>query len=343
MSSIRFAIILGLICGGYAVAQDLAGESSNDIVAEVAGHKYTRAELEQKKAARLLQARNQFYLAEKEALNQFVDEHLLEEKAHAEHITVEQLIQRDITSHITDPTEDQLRVYYEGVGTDEPYEKVRDKILNHIRELRTSRARTEYLKNLHTEYRVVVMLSPPSAQVSLDGALVHGPQHPQVTLIEFADYECPYCQQIQPDLKKLVEQFDGKMAFAFKDCPLPMHAHALKAAEAAHCAAAQGAFWPYHDMLFENAGKLDVPQLKEYARSLKLDGDRFDKCIDSGEETALVQKGLQEAKELGITGTPSFFLNGHFFSGAVKYEDLRAMVDKELSGAMAMNKNSGTR
>jgi protein-disulfide isomerase len=129
------------------------------------------------------------------------------------------------------------------------------------------------------------------------------------------------------------------MAFAFKDCPLPMHRHAMKAAEGARCAGDQGAFWEYHDLLFENGGKLEVSQLKEDARTLKLDAGRFDKCLDTDEETAAVQKGLQEAKDLGVTGTPSFFINGHFFSGLVKYEDLREMVEKELTGTIALKKD----
>jgi predicted DsbA family dithiol-disulfide isomerase len=322
-----------------ATGATVAADNASDVVAEIGGHKVTRAELEQKKAAKLFQARNQLYIAERDALNQFIDDQLLEEKAQAEHLSVEQLVQRDIISHISDPTEDQLQVYYEGLGTDEPFATVREKILGHIHELRVSKARSEYLKDLRNQFSVLVTLSPPSAHVSLEGAEIRGPKNPSVTLIEFADYECPYCQQIHAELKKLMQQFDGKMAFAFKDCPLPMHRRAGKAAEAARCAGDQEAFWEYHDLLFENGGKLEVAQLKEYARTLKLDTGRFDKCLDSGAQTAVVQKGLQEAKELGISGTPSFFINGHFFSGVVNYEDLRGMVEKELAGTIALKKD----
>lgn len=340
MLSIRMAIALGMLgCLRVAAGTAVTSDKGSDVVAEIAGHKFTRAELEQNKAARLLRARNQFYLAEREALNQFIDEQLLNDKAQAEHLSVDQLVQRDIVSHVTDPTEDQLAVYYEGLGSEEPFAAVRDKILSHIRELRVSKARAEYLKDLRNRNGVVVTLSPPSADVSLDGAVIRGTRGAPVTLIEFADYECPYCQQIHPELKKLMQQYDGKMAFAFKDCPLPMHPNAAKAAEAAHCAGEQGAFWEYHDLLFEKGGKLDLPQLKEHARTLKLDTGRFDKCVDTSAAAAAVQNGFREAKELGVTGTPSFFINGHFVSGAVKYDDLREMVDKELTAAVALKKN----
>ena len=109
---------------------------------------------------------------------------------------------------------------------------------------------------------------------------------------------------------------------------------------AARCAGDQNKFWEYHDLLFEKAGsRLDVPQLKEYARSLQLDSQAFDRCLDTGEKTAAVQKGFHDAKDLGISGTPSFFVNGHFVSGALKYDDLREMVDKELAASTQVKKD----
>jgi protein-disulfide isomerase len=111
-----------------------------------------------------------------------------------------------------------------------------------------------------------------------------------------------------------------------------MHKRAEKAAEAARCAGAQGHFWEVHDWLFEGTAHLELTQIKEYARTLKLDAERFDKCLDSGEQAAAVQTDLAEATRLGLSGTPSFFLNGHFFSGIVKYDTLREMVEQESAG-----------
>jgi len=310
-----------------------ATDAAADVVAEVAGHKITRAELEQKEAAKLLKVRNQYYQAEREALNQVIDDYLLEDKARQEHLTVAELVKRDIESHIQDPTEDQLQVYYEGVGTDEPYAAVREKILGFIRQNRLKKARTEYLRALREKAGVMVSLEAPTVDIAMDGSPLRGAAQAKVRIIEFADYECPYCVQVHPLLKKLGQEFDGKVALAFKDMPLPMHSQAAKAAEAAHCAGAQGKFWEMHDLLFENSKHLEVVQLKEYARTAKLDGDRFDKCLDSGEQTAAVQKDFAEAQRLGLTGTPSIFINGHMFgwSGVLKYPALREMVEQELA------------
>jgi protein-disulfide isomerase len=148
-------------------------------------------------------------------------------------------------------------------------------------------------------------------------------------LVEFADYQCPYCQKVSADLEKLQAEFKGKVAFAYKDFPLPMHANAQKAAEGARCAGSQGKFWEFHTLLFTDK-KLEPSQLKEQARKLGLDGTRFDKCLDSGEQADAVLKDATEGRKLGLTGTPSFFVNGHYFSGAVDYTTLRDLVQQQL-------------
>jgi protein-disulfide isomerase len=330
MLKANISMVLGIMTLTLAAN---AQTNNSDVVADIGGHKFTMAEVEQKESARLLQARNQYYQAQKTALNLFIEEQLLEQKANAEHLTVDQLIQRDIASHITDPTEDQMKVYYEGLGTDDPYEKVRPQILSHIHDLRVAKARSEYIKNLKSQTSIAVTFFPPGMELEVKGSPVLGAKNAPVTLVEYADYECPYCQQVYPALRKLEHDFDGKLSVVFKDCPLPMHSHARKAAEAAMCAGSQGKFWEYHNILFETSGKLETSQLKEDAKTLGLNTGEFDKCLDSGAEAAKVQKGVEEAQELGLTGTPSFFINGHFYSGAMKYEALREVVEQELAAA----------
>ena len=215
---------------------------------------------------------------------------------------------------------------------------MRDKILFSIHQRRLTVARAEYVRALREQAGVMVSLSAPTSDVPINGAPIQGVRDAPVTIIEFADYECPYCQQIHPLLKKLEQEFDGRIALAFKDFPLPMHPRAAKAAEAARCAGAQGKFWELHDMLFEHPSHLEIPQLKEYAQTLKLNMDTFDKCLDSGETTAAVQKDFAEAQHLGLSGTPSFFVNGHFFSGMIKYKTLREMVEQELAAPLAANR-----
>jgi protein-disulfide isomerase len=329
MSALRnlSTLVLGpallLLSAGRMVAQD-----DSSVVAEVGGVKLTMAELEQEESAKLLSAHYQYYQAETRALNDLIDKKLLEQKAKSENLTLEQLVDRDIKSQVKDPTEDQMKVYYEGLETDQAYEAVRQKILEKIRQLRTEKVRAAYVTALRVKSTVYVTLAPPRANVDLQNAQTTGPQKAPVTIVEFADYECPYCQKVAADVKKLQADLGDKVAFTYKD--FPIHSRSGKAAEAARCAGKQGKFWELHDELYRSK-ELDVDQLKAQARALKLDATEFDKCLDSGEEAAAVERDHKEGAHLGISGTPSFFINGHFMSGALDYATLRQIVEQQLT------------
>ncbi len=326
--------LLGRIGLGVAVVCASAGsvlaQADSTVVAEVGGVKITLSELEQQESAKLLSAHYQYYQVQSKALEDLIDKKLLEQKAKSENLTVDQLMERDIKSQVKDPTEDQMKVYYEGLETDQPYDAVRDKILEKVRQLRTDKVKAAYVKQLREKTPVTVELAPPRAKVEVADAQVLGSKTAQVTLVEFADYECPYCQKVAADVKKLKADYGDKVAFTYKDFPLPMHARAEKAAEAARCASKQNKFWEFHDELFHSK-ELDVDQLKAQARALKLDATAFDKCLDSGEEVAAIERDKKEGMRLGITGTPSFFINGHYLSGALDYAALRQIVDQQLS------------
>ena len=157
--------------------------------------------------------------------------------------------------------------------------------------------------------------------------------------VEYSDYECPYCQQTQPALDKVEAEYKGKIAFAYKDTPLPMHSHAQKAAEAAHCAGVQGKYWEYHDLLFKTR-QLEIPQLKEGARTLNLDSKAFDECLDSGAQAATVKAQAADGAALQLQGTPSFLINGRFFNGGLSYEQFRNAIEEELKAAPTATKQA---
>jgi protein-disulfide isomerase len=332
MSSLERVLKLGLgVALAFLSTGRIAAQADTSVVAEVGGVKVTMADLEQEESAKLLSAHYQYYQAETRALNELIDKKLIEQKAQSEHITVDQLLDREVNSQVKDPTEDQMKVYYEGLETDQPYEQVRGKVLEKIRQLRTDKARAAFARTLRAQTTVYVALAPPRANVEPQNPqMTIGPEKAQVTLVEFADYECPYCQKVAADVKKLALDFGDKVAFTYKDFPLPMHARAEKAAEAARCASKQNKFWEFHDEIFHSK-ELDVDQLKAQGRALKLDTDQFDKCLDSGEEAAAVDHDRKEGTRLGINGTPSFFINGHYLSGALDYATLRQVVEQQLA------------
>ncbi len=333
--TLRTFAFIGICSAGIlpiAAAEKSSGASlaAGPVVVEVDGAKLTAADVERKKSGSLFQARNAFYQAQRKAVEEFVDDYILERQAEREHLTVAQLIEKHVTSTLPkDPSEESLRIYFEGVQTTETFEAVRPQIVEHIRQARLDKAKAAYMNGLKSETKVALRLAAPRVPVSLKDTPLRGRPDAKVTIVEYADFECPACQQSQPGLDKLEAEYKGKVAFAYKDVPLPMHSHAQKAAEASHCAGAQGKYWEYHDKLFASR-QLDVAQLKDHARSLNLDGKAFDKCLDSGEQADLVKAQLAEGQGYQIQGTPSFFINGRFFSGGMTYEQLRVIVDEEL-------------
>ena len=325
--------------GGPAGQDSLGGQDGNTVVAEIDGTRITLAQFESKRPSALFQARNSFFDAEKKAVEEYIDDLLLERQAQKENVTVAQLLERHVNGTIAkDPDDTVLRVYYEGIDTNEPFEAVRDKILDHLRQRRLAKAKTAYVQALRSQAKITVDVAPPRIEISLKNTPVRGPAGAPLILVEYADYECPYCQQVQPTLDQLETAFKGKIAFAYKDLPLPMHPHAQKAAEASLCAGLQSKYWEYHDLLLKTKD-LDVPQLKAGARQLGLETAAFDKCLDSGERADAVKSSQDEAQKLGLQGTPSFFLNGRFFSGNLSYDQMRQMMEDELKRSSAQARN----
>jgi protein-disulfide isomerase len=340
MSSITVVTALGMFAAAFcaygATAEAETGSTSDAVLVEVNGVKITQADLELRRPSAMFQARSNFYEAERKAVIDLVDDYLLEQEAAKEGVAVPQLLERHVNATIAkDPSEEALRVYYEGVDTTEPYEKVRDKIVDALRQRRIAKAKAAYVQSLRAENPAVIRLAPPRAPISMKEVPVRGAAKPRITLLEFADYECPYCQQIQPVLSRLEAEFKDELAFAYKDYPLNMHPDAPKAAEAAHCAGAQGKFWEYHDLVFSNK-RLDIANLKSDAHDLKLDTAAFDACLDKGEAARIVNDETTEAQTLGLQATPTLFVNGRYVTN-ITYEGIRGVITEELS-ALANSK-----
>jgi len=326
-------LFAAVILGGM-VSTALAQETKNDgkVLAEIGEQKITLDDVREKEPARLMSGEYQLYLALSDSLQQVIDEQLLEDEAHKQKITVEQLYDREVKSKVKTPTEAELKLYFDTMGGNQPYESVRQKLFDRIVKGQEHKLLLDYLAALRAKQHVKVLLKPPREQVAVGKAPVTGNPDAPVTIVEFADFECPYCRQTEPDLQKLKQNFPGKVRIAYKNFPLPAHPHAQKAAEAAFCAGEQGQFWPYHDRLYiQDPNQLEVPQLKEIAASLKLDTARFNKCLDSGQAAAAVNADAQEGKQLGVNGTPTFFINGYFLSGALQYDTLYDFVEEELA------------
>ena len=168
--------------------------------------------------------------------------------------------------------------------------------------------------------------------ISTDDDPSIGPVDAPVTIIEFSDYQCPYCQVWYKQVyQQLLASYPKKIRFVYRDLPLPMHPEAVPAAEAADCAGAQGAYWKFHDALFDQQYGLNRAAYEHYAADLGLDTKTFAACLDSHRYQAEVQADASDAARVGISGTPSFVVNGRILVGALPFSDFKAVIDEELA------------
>src|SRR5262245_6542649 len=157
-----------------------------------------------------------------------------------------------------------------------------------------------YVRELRSRADLKVLLEPLRADLRIpSGAPVRGGEHAPVTIVEFSDFQCPYCVRSQPTLKRVRETYGEKVRFVFLDFPLDIHPQAKKAHEAAACAQEQGKFWPMYDRLFKSEGKLQVEDLKGYAGEAGLDSAAFATCLDSGRNQAASERGVEEGAKNG--------------------------------------------
>lgn len=175
-------------------------------------------------------------------------------------------------------------------------------------------------------------------EVSLDDDTVLGSKNAPVTIVEFSDYQCPFCKRFHDDtFGQLKTKYidTGKVKFVYRDFPLGFHVNAQKAAEAAECAGEQGKYYEMHEAIFAKSqadGTGIAPaDLKVIAKSIGLDSSKFDKCLDSGAMSAEVQKDLRDGSSYGVQGTPAFFVNGQLISGAQPFSAFEQVIRAELS------------
>jgi protein-disulfide isomerase len=326
---------------GAADAQGAAAGS--DVVAEVMGQKVTRADLESEAAEPLDQVEAQLAQCQRQAeqsryqvletsLLQLIQDRLLTAEAEAQGKTKDELIAAEIDAKIAEVTDAEVDTWYAEnqarIGN-RPKESIAPQVKQFLAQERQVQARQTYMNTLEAKYESRVLLEPPRVQVAATGPS-KGPDNAPITIVEFSDFECPFCSRINPTLAQVRETYGEKVRIVFRQFPLGMHPNAQKAAEASLCAHDQSKFWEMHDLMFEDQRALGVDQLKAKASQLGLEAEAFNGCLDSGKYADQVQADMQAGTEAGVSGTPALFINGISISGAVPYEQVAPVIDAEL-------------
>ena len=165
-----------------------------------------------------------------------------------------------------------------------------------------------------------------------ENSQVLGSKEARVVIVEFSDFQCPACKAAEPTVKKITQEYKDKILFVYRHFPIiASHPYALKAAEAAEAAGEQGKFWQYHDILFENQENQKTEDLLKYAQDLGLDAQKFKEALDSGRFKDKVTSDMDDGENLGVSATPTFFINNQMYKGALSYDQFKEIIDKELA------------
>lgn len=304
------------------------------VFARVNGAAVTSGMIEDALRPLVFDVSNRIYELRKARLDLRVNDLLLEQEARRRQVTTKAILDAEVGAGQTAVTEEEARAFYEQnrARINGAYEQIRPQLIQYLQEQRSRTAQERYAEQLRKGAQLQVYLKPPVPpvfEIATDDQPQRGNPAAAVTLVEFTDYQCLSCARQQPVLNRLLAEYGPQIRLVVRDYPLPRHEHAFKAAEAAEAARAQGKYWEFVDILYNNQQALGVEKLKEYASFLGLDRAKFDAMLDSGRMAEKVRRDMQDGNKFGVNGTPTIYVNGRRQLDPT-YEGLRAAIDEAL-------------
>ena len=333
-------MLAGPVFAVDAGAQQLG--SDDQVVARVGNDQLTLADLNQawhkNDASARIRMLQQLYDTQRRALDVLIGDYLIDREAKSRGLTREELLARELparTEPVTDTRIDEIYEINKERFTGRTLEQMRPEIRALLEQQLPVQALHIFMGELRmTADDVEILLEPPRMAVAtLADDPVQGSRTAPIEIVEFSDFQCPYCLRVVGTLEEIREKYGDLIRLVYKDFPLTSHAQAFKAAEAGNCASEQGKFWEYHDKLFASQSALYVPDLKRYATDLGLDAEAFNACLDGGRYTASVEDDLQIGQGYGVSSTPTIFINGRPIMGAAPTEVFEQIIEEELARA----------
>lgn len=333
------ASLLILLLAASAFAQ-----TSDTVVASVNNIEVTQKQVDESVATRIYPLQQQLYAIRKAALENLVTAKVLETEAAARGISIDEL-RRQLTSGEINVTRAQVEEAYKqnasffaAMSPDEARERLRLDLENQAR-MKHYRAGLEALRK---KWTVNLSLPPPSLPLELYDGLspAKGSSKPLVTIVEFSDFECPFCSAVQSTLKQVLQSYGRDVRLVFKHLPSEGHRNSLPAARAAYCAAEQDRFWEFHDALFASKS-LSPAVFTQIATELGLGLPKFQACLSSEQSRTAIVKDIETARLFRIESTPTFIVNGKLIQGALSFADFQKIIEQELS-QRANQKQSST-
>lgn len=310
------------------------GQTPETVLASVNGHPITLKQVDESMATQIYPLQQQLYAIRKAALENLVTAKILQSEAAARGISIEELRRQLTLGEINvaraqiDEAYTQNKSFFASMSPDEARERLRLDLEN--------QARMKYyrtgLEALRKKWTVELSFNAPEFVLDLDDGVspAKGSTKPAVTIVEFSDFECPFCSEVQNTLKQVMQTYGKDVRLVFKHMPLEGHRNSLPAARAAYCAAEQDRFWQFHDALFASRN-LSPALFEEIANDLGLGLPKFRACLDSEHSRTAIVKDIETARLFRIESTPSFIINGKLIKGAVSFADFQKIIERELS------------
>ena len=307
---------------------------SSDVAATIDGKPITMNELDKAFGGKVGE---QIYNMRKSALDNILEQKILEKAAADKKLSVDDFLKQEVNSKVSEPTEAEIKAIYEANKDNygDSFEKVKPNIADALKRNRKNIQQSQLIADLKGKMKIESKLVKPPvqrAQVSAGDSPSIGPDGAKVLMVEFSDFQCPFCGRARATVFQIIDTYKDKLKYVFRDFPLSFHQYAMSAHLASHCAYEQSAdkYWDYYKKLFSSQQALQVKDLKGYAKELGLNTKQFDECLDSKKYEAAVQKNVEEASKVGVSGTPAFFINGIPLSGAQPFANFKEIIDEEL-------------
>jgi len=281
--------------------------------------------------------RQKYYEIQRQIVDTLIMDEVYEKEAKARGTTREALIKAEVDDKVAPVTPDDVHALYEqqkGQMGGRSEDQIRPQIEAYLRTQRSTERRDAFETELRKKNKVEIKLDPPRQAVEIPAdAPILGPETAPVTIVEYTDYQCPYCQKAQTTVDEVVSQFGAKVRLVARDYPLEFHSRALYASRASHCAGDQKKFWEYHQDLLRRPSDLQDNDLEHRASTLGLDESTFKTCLASDRHDKEIHSSQDSGNKVGVRGTPAFFVNGRFLNGAVPKQQFVQIIEDELTRA----------
>ncbi len=319
-----------------SITAGLAESSKGDIVAELNGQPITNQELIARIKPRLSRIENQVFDIKSDGIDQIITEKLLDAEAKKRNVTLTELLKVEVQDKVSDVSDKEIQDFYDQNKArfgEKTFEELKPMIASQLKARKASVFRNNFIDKLMSKADIEIYIQRPRIEVALGNGPSKGSKGAPVTIVEFTDYQCPFCARARPTVSQVADEYKSDVYYVVRNFPLDFHNFAKKAAEASLCANEQKKYWDYSTKLWENQKALDVASLKKYAQDLKLDSKKFDECLDSSKYASEVTQDIQEGMKAGVSGTPAFFINGQMLTGAQAPEAFKKIIDSELRAA----------